>query len=119
VIADKPIQGANSAVEVRREPTFTLLGQHKYLSTILQWARRKLRAENECTIQRRNISCPLFNIRLGIKKMLSTLLTIAVLHWLVLVIPGANVLLVGQLAASGKRSTACVAALGITTVTLT
>ena len=49
--------------------------------------------------------------------MLSTLLTIAVLHWLVLVIPGANVLLVGQLAASGKRSTACVAAFGITTVT--
>lgn len=51
--------------------------------------------------------------------MLSTLLTIAFLHWLVLLIPGANFLLVGQLAASGKRSTACVAAFGITTVTLT
>ena len=51
--------------------------------------------------------------------MLNTLLTIAVLHWLVLVIPGANFLLVGQLAASGKRSTACAAAFGITTVTLT
>lgn len=51
--------------------------------------------------------------------MFSTLLTIAFLHWLVLLIPGANFVLVGQLAASGKRSTACVAAFGITTVTLT
>ena len=43
--------------------------------------------------------------------MLSALLTIAVLHWLVLILPGANFLLVGQLAASGKRSTAYAAAL--------
>lgn len=51
--------------------------------------------------------------------MLSTLLTIGFLHWLVLLLPGANFLLVGQLAASGQRSTACVAALGVTTVTFT
>jgi threonine efflux protein len=51
--------------------------------------------------------------------MLGVLLTMAVLHWVVLVTPGANFLLVGQLAASGRRSAACAAALGITTVTLT
>lgn len=51
--------------------------------------------------------------------MFSALLTIAVLHWVVLLTPGANFLLVGQLAASGKRSTAGAAALGITTVTFT
>ncbi|MFT6591775.1 MAG: threonine/homoserine/homoserine lactone efflux protein, partial [Rhodoferax sp.] len=36
--------------------------------------------------------------------MLSALVTIALLHWLILIIPGANFLLIGQLAASGKRS---------------
>ncbi len=51
--------------------------------------------------------------------MLNSLLTIALLHWVVLLVPGANFFLVGQLAASGQRSTACAAALGITTVTLT
>ncbi|MFT7115601.1 MAG: threonine efflux protein [Rhodoferax sp.] len=51
--------------------------------------------------------------------MLSALVTIALLHWLILIIPGANFLLIGQLAASGKRSTAFAAAFGITTVTLT
>jgi len=51
--------------------------------------------------------------------MISTLLTIGFLHWLVLLLPGANFLLVGQLAASGKRSTACAAAFGVTTVTFT
>ena len=51
--------------------------------------------------------------------MISTLLTIGFLHWLVLLLPGANFLLVGQLAASGQRRTACVAALGVTTVTFT
>lgn len=50
--------------------------------------------------------------------MLQILLTIAVLHWVVLVTPGANFLLVGQLAAGGRRSVACAAAVGITTVTL-
>ena len=48
--------------------------------------------------------------------MLSTLLTVALLHWLVLVTPGANVLLVSQLAASGHRRSACYAGLGVTVV---
>ncbi len=51
--------------------------------------------------------------------MLSVLLTIFFLHWAVLFTPGANFVLIGQLAASGRRSTACAAALGVTTVTLT
>lgn len=51
--------------------------------------------------------------------MISTLLTIGFLHWLVLLLPGANFLLVGQLAASGKRACACAAAFGVTTVTFT
>lgn len=51
--------------------------------------------------------------------MISTLFTIGLLHWLVLLLPGANFLLVGQLAASGKRATACAAAFGVTTVTFT
>lgn len=50
--------------------------------------------------------------------MLTTLLAIALLHWVVLVTPGANVLLVSQLAASGQRRAACFAALGVTTVAL-
>jgi threonine efflux protein len=48
--------------------------------------------------------------------MLTTLLSVAVLHWLVLVVPGANVLLVSQLGASGQRRDACYAALGVTLV---
>lgn len=50
--------------------------------------------------------------------MLSVLITISILHWVVLVTPGVNFLLLGQLAASGTRSSALAAALGITTVTL-
>ena len=41
--------------------------------------------------------------------MLETLITIAVLHWAVLILPGFNFLLIGQLAAAGKRSTALAA----------
>ena len=48
--------------------------------------------------------------------MLSTLLAVAFLHWLVLVTPGANVLVVSSLAASGSRAPACFAALGVTFV---
>lgn len=44
------------------------------------------------------------------------LLAIAVMHWVVLVTPGANVLVVSQLAASGHRRAACFAALGVTVV---
>lgn len=51
--------------------------------------------------------------------MTSVLLTIFFLHWAILLTPGVNFVLIGQLAASGQRSTACAAALGITTVTLT
>ena len=48
--------------------------------------------------------------------MLSTLLAVAVLHWFVLVTPGANVLVVSSLAANGSRTAACFAALGVTVV---
>ena len=48
--------------------------------------------------------------------MLSTLLAVALLHWVVLVTPGANVLVVSSLAASGARTSACFAALGVTVV---
>lgn len=48
--------------------------------------------------------------------MIATLLTIALLHWVVLVTPGANVLLVSQLAASGHRGRACYAGLGVAVV---
>lgn len=51
--------------------------------------------------------------------MLPTLLTIAALHWLVLVTPGVNMLLISQLAASGQRRAASFAALGVTCVALT
>ncbi|WP_374437617.1 LysE family translocator [Inhella sp.] len=51
--------------------------------------------------------------------MLSALISVALLHWLVLVTPGANFLLVGQLAASGQRRAAVLACLGITCVTFT
>lgn len=47
---------------------------------------------------------------------LSSLLTASILHWAVLVVPGANVLLVMQLSASGHRRAACCAGLGITLV---
>jgi threonine efflux protein len=48
--------------------------------------------------------------------MLPTLLAVAVLHWIVLVTPGANVLVVSQMAAAGHRKAACFAAMGITLV---
>lgn len=51
--------------------------------------------------------------------MLASLIAIAFLHWVVLVTPGANFLLVGQLAASGQRRAAIAASLGITCVTFT
>lgn len=50
--------------------------------------------------------------------MFATLVTIAVLHWAVLLTPGFNVLLLGQLAASGQRSAALAAVAGMTTATL-
>src|SRR5689334_18914100 len=50
--------------------------------------------------------------------MLPSLLTIALLHWAVLLVPGFNVILIGQLAAGGSRTTALLAVLGITTATL-
>ena len=48
--------------------------------------------------------------------MLSTLLAVTLLHWIVMVTPGANVLVISNLAASGSRSAACFAALGVTAV---
>jgi threonine efflux protein len=48
--------------------------------------------------------------------MLPTLLSVALIHWLVLIVPGPNVLLVSQLGASGQRSAARYAALGVTVV---
>ena len=50
--------------------------------------------------------------------MLSSLLTIAILHWSVLLIPGFNFLLIGQLAASGKPLTATAAVVGMVAATL-
>jgi threonine efflux protein len=50
--------------------------------------------------------------------MLAALTTIALLHWAVLVLPGFNFLLIGQLAASGRRATALAAVAGMTTATL-
>lgn len=50
--------------------------------------------------------------------MMPTLVAIAVLHWAVLILPGFNFLLIGQLAASGRRSTAMAAVAGMTTATL-
>jgi threonine efflux protein len=49
-------------------------------------------------------------------RMLHSLVIISLLHWAVLIIPGANVLVVTQLAASGHRRAACCAGLGITVV---
>jgi threonine efflux protein len=48
--------------------------------------------------------------------MLSTLLTVALLHWAALVTPGVNFLLLTQLAAGGQRESARYAALGISAV---
>lgn len=48
--------------------------------------------------------------------MLTYLFAIAVMHWVVLVTPGANVLVVSPMAASGHRRAACFAALGVTLV---
>jgi threonine efflux protein len=50
--------------------------------------------------------------------MLTPLFAIAVLHWAVLVIPGFNFILIGQLAAGGNRVTAMAAVAGMTTATL-
>jgi threonine efflux protein len=50
--------------------------------------------------------------------MLSTLLYISLLQWLALITPGANVLLISQLAASGYRRNALYAGFGISAVAL-
>jgi threonine/homoserine/homoserine lactone efflux protein len=51
--------------------------------------------------------------------MRTTLITIAVLHWAVLLIPGFNFVLIGQLAAGDLRSKALAAVAGMTAATLT
>jgi threonine efflux protein len=48
----------------------------------------------------------------------AALATVMILHWVVLVTPGANVLLISQLAASGHKRGAFYASLGVCTVTL-
>lgn len=50
--------------------------------------------------------------------MLAPLLAIAVLHWAVLLIPGFNFVLIGQLAAGGSRAAALSAVAGMTSATL-
>lgn len=50
--------------------------------------------------------------------MVSSLLAIAILHWSVLLIPGFNFLLIGQLAAAGKQTAAMAAVAGMTVATL-
>ncbi|MBN8488810.1 MAG: LysE family transporter, partial [Burkholderiales bacterium] len=50
--------------------------------------------------------------------MLNALATIAVLHWAVLLVPGFNFVLLGQLAASGQRDRALAAVVGMTLGTL-
>jgi len=50
--------------------------------------------------------------------MLAALATIAVLHWAILLIPGFNFVLIGQLAAGGSRRAALAAVVGMTTGTL-
>jgi threonine efflux protein len=50
--------------------------------------------------------------------MLTSLVAIALLHWAVLLVPGFNVVLIGQLAAGGTRAAALCAVLGMTTATL-
>lgn len=48
--------------------------------------------------------------------MTSALIAIALLHWIVLITPGANVLVVSNLAAGGSRKAAFFAGLGVTAV---
>lgn len=55
---------------------------------------------------------------LGCAPMLTPLIAIAVLHWVVLVIPGFNFILIGQLAAGESRKAAVSAVAGLTTATL-
>lgn len=50
--------------------------------------------------------------------MLATLFTIAVLHWVVLLVPGFNFVLITQLAAGGSRGRAFAAVAGMTVATL-
>lgn len=50
--------------------------------------------------------------------MLQTLLTIAILHWAVLLLPGFNFVLIGQLAAGASRRAAMAAVVGMTSATL-
>ena len=50
--------------------------------------------------------------------MLSSLITIGMLHWAVLLVPGFNFILIGRLAAGGKGSTALAAVAGMTSATL-
>jgi threonine efflux protein len=50
--------------------------------------------------------------------MMATLITIAVLHWAVLLVPGFNFLLIGQLAAGDRRAAALAAVAGMTSATL-
>ncbi|MBL8370866.1 MAG: LysE family transporter [Burkholderiaceae bacterium] len=50
--------------------------------------------------------------------MTAALVTIAVLHWAVLLVPGFNFVLIGQLAAGGARRAALAAVVGMTTGTL-
>ncbi len=50
--------------------------------------------------------------------MLASLVAIAVLHWAVLIIPGFNFVLIGQLAAGGSRAAAMSAVAGMTMATL-
>jgi threonine efflux protein len=49
--------------------------------------------------------------------VLTAFVTVMILHWVVLVTPGANVLLISQLAASGDKRGAMYASLGVCTVT--
>lgn len=50
--------------------------------------------------------------------MLASLAAIAVLHWAVLLVPGFNFVLIGQLAAGGSRAAAMSAVAGMTSATL-
>ena len=53
---------------------------------------------------------------LGCRIMLSTLVLVAVLHWVALVTPGPNFIVVSSLAAGGSRRAAVFAAVGVTVV---
>ena len=50
--------------------------------------------------------------------MLASLVTIALLHWAVLLVPGFNFILISRLAAAGQRSAALAAVVGMTCATL-